>query len=77
MLLARPRKLAHSQIKISVKHMDKFEEKDMMKKSRFTKNTWYDWLIHFISDPEKLVGGIKEKIIDVFKRSITEDYKVE
>ena len=31
------------------------------------KNTWYDWLIHYISKPiAKIVGGFKDKIVSLF-----------
>ena len=40
--------------------MDKFEQKEMKKKSPTT-NTWYDWLINYISEPiRKSAGGFKE-----------------
>ena len=39
-----------------------------MKRIRFIKNTWYDWLINYIPDPiGKSVGGFKDKIISLFK----------
>ena len=47
------RKLAHSLINIALKDMDKFEEIEMMEMRRFTKNTWYDFLIHHIPEPTK------------------------
>ena len=45
--------LAHSLINIALKHMDKFEEIEMMEMRQFTKNTWYDFLIHHIPEPTK------------------------
>ena len=36
--------------------MDKFKEKEMMKKKTFEKNcwyNWYDWLINYILKPIK------------------------
>ena len=38
--------------------MDKFEEKEMMKKTPFAKHSWYDWLINYIVEPKKTVGGV-------------------
>ena len=33
--------------------MDKFEEKEMMKKRSFAKNDWYNWLISYVPKPLK------------------------
>ena len=50
-------------------NMDKFEQKEM-KKIRFIKNTWYDWLINYISDPvRESVGVFKDKIVRLFSTS--------
>ena len=39
-----------------------------MKKIRPIKNTWYDWLINYISEPKrKSVRGFKGKIVSLFK----------
>ena len=39
-----------------------------MKKIRPVKNTWYDWLINYITEPmRKSVGGSKDKIVSLFK----------
>ena len=47
--------------------MDRFRKKEM-KKIGPIKNTWYDWLISFISEPlRKSVGGFKNKIVNLFK----------
>ena len=47
--------------------MDKFEQKEMMK-MRPIKNTWYDWLINYTSEPiRKSTGGFKDKIVSLFK----------
>ena len=47
--------------------MDKFEQREM-KKIRPVKNTWYDCLIDYISEPvRKSVGGFKHKIVCLFK----------
>ena len=52
--------------------MDKFEKKELTKKRTFTKNTWYDWLIIYISEPiTKSVGRVKDQIMSLFK---TKDY---
>ena len=43
--------------------MDKFEVKEILKKRLFIKNTWYDWLINYISMPiRRAVGGLKKKV---------------
>ena len=50
--------------------MDKFKEKDIVKKKIFTKFTWYDWcdwLINYISGLKKTVGRVKNLIFDLFK----------
>ena len=52
---------------VSIDDMDKFEPKEM-KKIRPIKNTWYDRLINYISEPiRKSVGGFKEKTVSLFK----------
>ena len=39
-----------------------------MKKIRAIKNTWYDCLINYISDPiRKSVEGLKDKSLSLFK----------
>ena len=44
--------------------------KKEMKKIRPVKNTWYDWLINYITEPmRKSVGGFKDKIVSLFKTS--------
>ena len=47
--------------------MDKFEQKEMMKKRPLTKKTWYNWLINYISNP-------KDKFMSLFKRNTTKNY---
>ena len=43
--------------------MDKLEQKEM-KKIRLIKNTWYDWLINYISDlVRESVGVFKDKVV--------------
>ena len=47
--------------------MDRFRKKEM-KKIGPIKNTCYDWLISYISEPlRKSVGGFKNKIVNLFK----------
>ena len=47
--------------------MGKFKEKEM-KKIRPIKNTWYDWLISYISESiRKTEVGFKDKVISLFK----------
>ena len=53
--------------------MGKYEEKKMMKKRQFVKNTWHYWLIHHTSEPIKMVGA-KEKIMSLFKTNTTKDH---
>ena len=33
--------------------MDKFEEKEMIKKRTFSENAWYNWLVNYIFQPIK------------------------
>ena len=49
-----------------IDHTDKFEEKEM-KKIRPIKNTWYDWLINYISESKtKMLVAIKIKLLSLF-----------
>ena len=51
---------------MSIDNIDKSEEKEM-KKIRPVKNTWYDWLINYISEPIiKIVVGFRDKIVSLF-----------
>ena len=58
--------------------MDKFEENEMVKKRPFTKKKkkkWYDWLTNYILETiRKMVGGVKGKIMSLFKSNTTKDY---
>ena len=50
-----------------------------MKKIPFAKNTWFDWcnllLINCIPDPPiKTMGGVKDKIISLFKTNATKNH---
>ena len=48
---------------VFIDDMDKFEEKEM-KKIRPVKNTWYDWLINYISDPiTNILDDFKDKVV--------------
>ena len=51
------------------KDMDKFKEKEVMKKRTLTENIWYDWyeIIKYISELIKTVSGVKDKIMSLFK----------
>ena len=52
---------------VSKDDMDRFG-KNEMKKIRPIKNTWYDQLINYISEPKrKSVCGFKGKIVSLFK----------
>ena len=66
----RPRKLAHSPINTSVEEMDKFEEKEIMNKRPFTKNTWYNWLIHYIPESIKKQWVVLRKNFCFFFKKI-------
>ena len=62
-------------INVSINGMDKFEKKkELAKKRKFTKNTWfdwYDWLINYISEAmKKTVGGVKGQIMRLLKPKI-------
>ena len=48
-------------IMVSIDDVDKFEQKEM-KKIRPIKNTWYDWLINYISESIRdiVVGGFSK-----------------
>ena len=47
-----------------------------MKKIRPIKNTWYDWLINYISEPKrKSVCGFKGKIVSLFKTKCVRETK--
>lgn len=39
--------------------MDKFEQKDMIRKTALTKSIWYSCLIDYISEPIKTMCDIK------------------
>ena len=52
--------------------MDKFEQKEMMKKRPLIKNTWNDWLISYIPEPIK-----KDKIMSLFQTNTTKDYSTQ
>ena len=57
--------------------MDKFAQKEMMKKRPVLKNTWhdcYDWLLNYISESIKKVDGIKHKIMSLFKTNTAKNY---
>ena len=57
--------------------MEKFAQKEMMKKRPVLKSTWhdcYDWLLNYISESIKKVGGIKDKIMSLFKTNTTKNY---
>ena len=46
-----------------------------MKKKRPIKNTWYEWLINFITEPlRKTVDGFKNKVVSVLKTNTSGDY---
>ena len=55
-------KLFFKPIIVSKDDMDRFEKQEM-KKVRPIKNTWYDWLINYISESiRNSVSGFKDEI---------------
>ena len=46
--------------------MDKFENKQMMKKKLLVKNTWYVWLINYIFERIKKGGWVLKENLCVF-----------
>ena len=47
---------------VSIDDMKKFDQKEMKEKGPI-KNTWFDWLINYISKPiRKSVGAFKDKL---------------
>ena len=59
---------------LTIDDMDKFEQKEI-KKKRPIKNTWYDWLINYISETiSKAVGGFKDKVVSLVKTITPKDY---
>ena len=49
--------------------MNTFEQSEM-KKIRPINNTWFDWLINYISEPtRKSEGSSKDKIVSIFKKN--------
>ena len=55
-------------IKRDIEDMDRFEEEEEMKKITPVKNTWYDWLINYISKTiRKNPSVLKDKFISLFK----------
>ena len=54
--------------------MYKFKQKEIKKKRPIT-NTWYDWLIIYISEPiRKTVSSFKDKVVSIFKTNTPKDY---
>ena len=52
---------------MSIDGRDKFEQKET-KKIRPIKNTWYDWLINYITEAKrKSTGSFKDKVLSLFK----------
>ena len=67
--------LFFKQFILSIEEIDKFEQKEM-KEIRPVKSTWYDWLIKYISGPIiKIVGGFKDKMVSLLKRSTPKNTK--
>ena len=67
-------KLFFKPITVSIDDMDKFEQKEMKKKSPF-KNMWYNWLINYTPELiRKTVDGFKDKVISLFKTSTSKDF---
>ena len=58
-------------INTSIDVMDKFEQKEMMKKRSLTKNTWHNWLYNYIPEPIKIQGMVLKANYESFKANIT------
>ena len=58
-------------INVFIDDIDKFKEKELINKSPFAKSTW---LINYIPKSIKTVGGIKNKIMNLFETNITKGY---
>ena len=58
----------------SMEDMDKFEEKETMRKKQLAKNTWYNWLINFILELIKKRWVMLKIKLSIFKRNATRDY---
>lgn len=54
--------------------MNSLRHKKHGSKDTETKNPWCNWLISYISEIVKVVGGVKNKIMNLFKKNTTEDY---
>ena len=58
--------------------MDKFKQKEMMKRRPLQESTWcgrYDRLINYILEPKKkTMAGVKEKIMSFLKTNTTKGY---
>ena len=53
-------------IMVSIDDMDKFKQKEM-NKIRSIKNTWYNWLVNYVTDPiRKRVASFKNKAVSLF-----------
>ena len=54
--------------------MKRFNQKEI-KKKRYTKSTWYNWLINYVPGPiRQTVGGFKGKGVCIFKTNTAENY---
>ena len=54
--------------------MNSLRHKKHGSKDAETKNSWCNWLISYISKIVKVVGGVKNKIMNLFKRHTTKNY---
>ena len=58
--------------------MDRFEEEELIKKKAIVKNNrcnTCNWFInYFLGSAKRTVGGVKDKIINLFKTTTTRDY---
>ena len=70
-LLLRP-------ITVFIDHKDRFEQKEMKKKKKRIKSTWYYWLIEYISEPlRKTVGGFRDNVVSLFMTNTRETYNTQ
>ena len=74
----RSRYQNHKNENTVIKYLNNIQKNRILKvkKRPFAKNTWYDWLINCILEPIKItVGGVKEKILSLFKTSTSKCFK--
>lgn len=54
---------------MSIDDMKRFNQKEI-KKKRYTKSTWYNWLINYVPGPiRQTVGGFKGKGVCILRQT--------